>query len=135
MERYVLDTNCLVMSIPSRSPYHKILTDFLAGKFYWCVTTGILLEYEEILTQKMNHKIAVNIINAILAHKNTILVNPIYRFELITSDPDDNKFVDCAIYGNAKCIVTEDKHFNILSQIDFPQVHVIDIDTFLSQLC
>lgn len=134
MERYVLDTNCLLMSIPSRSPYHRILTEFLCGKFQWCVTTEILLEYEEILTQKMNNTIAMNIINAILANKNVVKVDPIYRFQLIQVDTDDNKFVDCAIYSNAKCIVTEDNHFNILKQIDFPKVEVIDIDTFLQIL-
>lgn len=122
------------MSIPSRSPYHKILTDFFVGKYKLCVSTSILLEYDEILTQKMSKAVAVNIINAILANKNTVLVSPMYRFELITTDPDDNKFVDCAIYANAKCIVTEDAHFDVLEKIQFPKVKVIDIDTFLSLL-
>ena len=134
MDRFTIDTNCLLMSIPSQSPYHRILIDFLCGRFKWCVSTEILLEYEEILTKKMNHTIAVNIVNAILSNKNTIMVDPMYKFQLIKADPDDNKFVDCAIYSNAKCIFTEDNHFNILRQIDFPQVEVVDIDTFLQLL-
>ena len=32
-------------------------------------------------------------------------------------DPDDNKYCDCAIAGNAKYLVTEDKHFQILKSI------------------
>jgi len=39
-------------------------------------------------------------------------------------------FVDCALNAGADCIVTNDKHFNILKEIDFPKINIIDIDTF-----
>ena len=42
----VLDTNCLVQSLPAKSPYHKIWEDFLQGKFMLCVSNEILNEYE-----------------------------------------------------------------------------------------
>lgn len=44
------------------------------------------------------------------------------------------QFVDCAIAANAKCIVTEDNHFNVLRQIPFPKVEVVGIDEFRSYL-
>lgn len=53
-----------------------------------------------------------------------------FSFGLITVDADDNKFVDCAIVANAHFIVTEDKHFNVLKNIEFPHVDVIGIDDF-----
>lgn len=28
----VLDTNCLIQSLPERSPYHKVWTDFINGR-------------------------------------------------------------------------------------------------------
>ena len=49
MERIVLDTNCLIQSIPSRSKYRKIWDSFFDGTDILCVTTSILNEYEEIL--------------------------------------------------------------------------------------
>ncbi|MBU6341467.1 MAG: PIN domain-containing protein [Bacteroidetes bacterium] len=49
-------------------------------------------------------------------------------------DPDDNKFVDCAIAGQAKYIVTEDRHFNILKKIPFPKVLVLNTDAFKKEL-
>lgn len=128
--RIVLDTNCLLISIPCSSPYHTILMAFLSGAYTLCITNEILLEYEEILTKKMNKVVASNIVNAILSSLYTLLINPVYRFRLIESDPDDNKFVDCAIHANAHYIVTEDHHYNILEQIPFPNVNVIDIDQF-----
>jgi uncharacterized protein len=41
------------------------------------------------------------------------------------TDPDDNKFVDCAIAANAKYIVTGDRHFNIMKSIDFLKLSII----------
>lgn len=53
---------------------------------------------------------------------------------MIESDPDDNKFVDCAINAKAKYIVTQDRHYNVVrfnSKFDFTAV---DIDYFLNML-
>lgn len=40
----------------------------------------------------------------------------------------DNKFVDCAVVANAKFIVTEDRHYNELKDLDFPKVETIRLD-------
>ena len=53
---------------------------------------------------------------------------------MIADDPDDNKFVDCAIIANADFIVSEDSHFNVLKTISFPSVRVIRLDEFVSEL-
>ena len=53
-----------------------------------------------------------------------------YRWNLISKDPDDNKFVDCAIFGNADFIVSDDKHFKELENVDFPKVLVVRLDEF-----
>lgn len=74
------------------------------------------------------------ILTVILNRKNVLKLDPSFEFNLIKADPDDNKFVDCAIVGNAKYIVTQDHHFNVLKQIDFPKVDVITIQQFLSEL-
>ena len=43
---------------------------------------------------------------------------------LITADPDDNKFVDCAVTAGATNIVSNDRHFRELERYDFPRVDV-----------
>ena len=134
MERIVLDTNCLVISFSRRSPYFKIWEDFFDGRFTLCVTNEIVAEYEEILSQKLGRDIAENIVNAILQSSNTLKCNVFYRFGLIEADPDDNKFVDCAIVSNARYIVTEDHHFHALKDIEFPRVEVVCIDDFVNLL-
>ena len=69
-----------------------------------------------------------------MTKENVIRIAPHFRFRLNESDPDDNKFVDCAIASNAKYIVTQDHHFNILKSIPFPKVDVVTIETFLQEL-
>lgn len=61
---------------------------------------------------------------------NIRLVTPYYRFELITSDVDDNKFVDCAIASGADYLVTNDVHFKILAQTPFPKVNTHSLQEF-----
>lgn len=49
-------------------------------------------------------------------------------------DPDDNKFVDCAIACNAKYLVSNDKHFRILKDIPFPKVELLTAQEFQKEL-
>lgn len=134
MERIVLDANCLLMAISARNRYIRIWESFLAGDFVLCVSTEILEEYEEVLARNISPRVAQYVMMILMERSNVCKVNLYYRFRLIAADPDDNKFVDCAITSNARYIVTEDRHFDVLRQIDFPKVDVIGIDDFLEEM-
>ena len=99
-----------------------------------CISNEILEEYAEVLSRNISVNVARYVIFTILERQNVRLITPYYSWKLITADPDDNKFVDCAIAANAKFIVTEDHHFNVLKDIPFPSVPVINIDEFLKEL-
>ena len=128
--RVVLDTNILLVSISAKSPFHWVYQLFLAREITLCVTTDILLEYEEIISNQMGEEAAKDVLQTIQNAPNVLQINRYYEWNLIQIDPDDNKFVDCAIAANAKYLVTEDKHFNILKTIPFPQVEVVGIKEF-----
>ncbi len=134
MRYIVLDTNCLLQALPSKSPYHKIWADILDGKISLCVNTDILEEYEEILSLKATPEIAHNVVEAIANLATTTYQNTYVHFELLPADSDDNKFVDCAIASDAEYIVTNDKHFNPLKDIPWPKVEIIMITEFIKQL-
>jgi len=104
------------------------------GKYTLCVSNEILEEYEEILAQNTNSVIASNVIQTLLNAPTVEQIETFYRFNLITQDPDDNKFVDCAIAGNATYIVSNDSHFEVLKQIDFPKLVVKKIQEFSALL-
>ena len=130
----VLDTNCLIMAISAQNRYYQVWQAFLDGKYTLCLTNSIIEEYSEVMDRNISPLISDMILTVILNRKNVLKLDPSFEFNLIKADPDDNKFVDCAIVGNAKYIVTQDHHFNVLKQIDFPKVDVITIQQFLSEL-
>ena len=134
MRRIVLDTNCLLQSLPSNSPYHKVWTGVLNGDIQLCVNTEILNEYEEILSKKTTKEIAHNIVEAIARLSTTYYQDAYYHFGLITEDADDNKFVDCAIAASAELIVTNDRHFNILKTVDWPKLTIVNLKDFVTQM-
>ena len=135
MVNIVLDTNCLIPSIKRDSIYFPVWRDFMLGKYCLCFTDDILHEYQEIIAERTGSKeVADSIISAILNRSNTKHIEVYYHFELIDEDKDDNKFVDCAIKANARYIVTEDRHFNVLKYIDFPHVDVIKLNDFIEYL-
>ena len=75
-----------------------------------CVSNEILEEYAEVLQRLAGRDTAEYVLNGILKSKYVELITPYYRFNLIQADPDDNKFVDCAIAANAHFIVTGHLH-------------------------
>jgi len=134
MRNIVLDTNCLLICLASESKFHAVWTSFLSENYRLCVSNEIMYEYEEILTRKISPKFADMIIQVILNSENVLFAHPAFRFNLISADPDDNKFVDCAIVANADYIVTQDTHFDVLKKIRFPKVNIIRIEELVKEL-
>ena len=126
--RLVLDTNSLIQCVSRRSRYHDLWLSFIDGRNQLCVTTEILNEYVEILQRETTENFASILLEVILNNPNTLFINIFYKFNLIISDPDDNKFIDCAIAAQAKYIVTEDHHYDVLRDLEFPKVDIIGLD-------
>ena len=134
MARPVLDTNSLIQCIARRSPYHELWLSFLDGRNVLCVTTEILNEYAEILERMTSPQFANLALDVIVNNPYTIFAVPFYHFHVIAADPDDDKFVDCAVVSNAKFIVTEDSHFNVLKSLVFPNVEIIKLDEIMKMI-
>lgn len=130
----VLDTNCLVQMLSVHSPWRAAWQAFREGKYMLCVTNDIVDEYEEIIERVANAAVAHNVVNAIIRSPYTRFFTPHFRFRLIEQDPDDNKFVDCAIVAGADYIVSENAHFRVLETIPFPKVNVIHLNRFMEEL-
>ncbi len=132
--KIVLDTNCLISSLSRRGQYYPVWKGLQTGEYVLCVSTEILEEYAEIITQKMSVEVATNVIHLLLESKYVELINPYFKLQLIEADHDDNKFVDCAFAANATYIVSDDKHYDVLKEVDFPQILVLKLKEFLGLL-
>lgn len=98
------------------------------------MNTEILDEYEEIFSQKTKPEVAKNVVEAIARLHTTVYQEIYVHFGLIYEDEDDNKFVDCAVSANASYIVTNDKHYNVLKNLPWPKISVVNINEFMNLL-
>jgi predicted nucleic acid-binding protein len=109
-----LDTNVLLQARARSHAYFPILDAWVAGKFTLAISTGNLLEYEEIIARLSGrehwHKFA-RLMDYVELTTGALLRVTHYHFQVINHDPDDNIFTDCAITAAADYIVTEDRHF------------------------
>lgn len=129
--KIVLDTNVLMACYSPKSSLYPIWQAFRNQKIKFCITSDIIEEYSEILCGKASPEIASLIVDIILQSPNCEYITKYFFWQLIETDPDDNKFVDCGLMANADYLVTDDRHFNILKTNSFPKIKVISAKKFL----
>lgn len=72
---------------------------------------------------------ANNFIAALQLLKTVHFTHIYFQWHLL-QDADDNKFADCAIAANADYLITNDRDFNVLNQINFPKISIVTIQEF-----
>ena len=132
--RLVLDTNVFLVSILPHHKYWWVFEGILNQKYTLLVSNEILTEYLEKCIQKYGSTLSDERLEFLLEFPNVELIAPYFNWGLIMEDEDDNKFVDCAIAGQADFIVTHDKHFRTLDEIPFPKVHTIRLENLFEIL-
>ena len=132
--RIVLDTNSLLVSIARKSKFRPIFDSIINGNITLLISNEILSEYAEIIEQKTNTIVSSNICEFLSQSNHVEQVEIYFRWNLIENDVDDDKFVDCAVSGNADFIVTDDKHFNSLLAVKFPLVKILKTMEFLEMI-
>lgn len=128
--KVVLGTNVILRAISRKSEYAILLDELYFQTYSIVVSTEILFEYEEKITEFLSKSIAKDFLDFLIILPNVEKVDAFFQLNIIQADPDDNKFVDCAFVGNVHYIVTDDKHFNIMKTIDFPKIPVITAEEF-----
>ena len=128
--KVVLDTNCLLQILGAKSRYAFLLDKFLQEEYALCVSSDILLEYEEILKEKASDTASDLFMKIISRSRNVVRKDPYYRLNIIQQDKDDNKFTDCAFACDADVIVTNDNHFSDAAKSPFPMFRVVSLDCF-----
>ncbi|MCF0050943.1 putative toxin-antitoxin system toxin component, PIN family [Dyadobacter sp. LJ53] len=126
----VIDTNVLIKTINRTNFEFFIYQAFESELFEWVVSTSILDEYEEKLTEFYSLKTAQLVLEILCTASNVVFSEPHFRWNLIEDDPDDNKFSDLAISSNSTCLVTFDKHFDVFKNIEFPRLSVLNPKQF-----
>ena len=110
MLRLVIDTNVLISSFFGGNP-KKVIDLWRTGKAVLCLSDEILKEYLRVIARLPIAPETTNRLVAILHEKRNIeLVAPSRHHAVIREDPEDDKFIDCAVEAKADCIVSGDAH-------------------------
>jgi uncharacterized protein len=135
--KIVLDTNILVSGTFWGGNSSRIIDLIDSGKIELVLSEEIIKEYnsvinrEEILDKIKNKDLILNkSIQKIIKDSN--IVNPTQQLDLIKEDPDDNKILECALYGNVDYIISNDGH--LLKIKEFNEFKIITPEEFLEIL-
>lgn len=132
MRKIILDTNVLISGIFFSGPPYPILDAWRKRKFDIVVSHEILQEYKDVfqeLSLKYEEIDSDDIIELISVNAKVFL--SIKLKEKVTDDPDDEKFIACAIASKAKIIISGDKH--LLKVNGYKGISVIKPKEFLDR--
>ena len=118
-----LDTNTLVQGRNPRHRFFPILEAVVDGRLNWAVSNRILTEYQEVICRSSGPESWTQLVRLMelleMTTNNLVRVSPQFQFNVISTDPDDNAFTDCAISVNADYVITEDAHFAPLANTGY----------------
>lgn len=115
MIRVVLDTNVIISALLKEgSAPALILSLALEGHIQLCVTEEIFAEFAGVLSrEKFQSLDQASVRKALLSIKRkSFWASPSTRINVIKIDPEDNKFLECALEAKAQYLITGNrKHF------------------------
>jgi putative PIN family toxin of toxin-antitoxin system len=114
----VIDTNVFVSSFFGGNP-RRIVDDWFSGKLILCVSRPILKEYFDVLGrfQFDREDLFEKLIRSLQQGLDTLFVDAPKEQDWIEDDPEDNKFIACAISLHAEYIVSGDPHLKRMGRI------------------
>ncbi len=128
----VIDTNIVFAALANRKgAAFKILQRFFQKQFDWVNSSQTLDEYQGVLS--VSQKISPTSLQIFLylLQKRSILIQITDTLH-ICKDPDDDKFLETAIVGEADFLVTKNlKHFPRKS---YQGVRIVNVAAFLKEL-
>jgi len=107
----VLDTNVFISGVFFRGPPYQILKAWREGRIQLLISDEIFEEYQRVgeLLSYDYPKVDLGPFLELLAI-NTEFVMPKKLQNPVCEDPDDDKFLACAIAGKSQIIISGDKH-------------------------
>lgn len=136
--RAVVDTNLFISGLFGRDSLSARLQDLWINREFELVTSiEILKEVSRVLRyprikQKFNPKEETLKRFFRLVFRKALITKDIYKTDRIADDPSDNKFLGCALEGEADYIISRDPHLRNVKQ--FHGINIVDVKTFLQKV-
>ena len=129
--KIVIDTNVVISGVFFGGYPRKILESVYRLKTAACATPEIIDEYNAIVEEMIQRKqgnLRSDILNGLIARLE--IITPITEIS-VCRDPDDDKFIGCAVDGKAVFIVSGDK--DLLSLESYKDIEIITAADFCSR--
>jgi putative PIN family toxin of toxin-antitoxin system len=109
--KVILDTNVFVSGVFFSGPPNRILKAWRDGKLELVMSLEILDEYRRVATILAEQFPPVNLQEFLgFLEKEADFYDVPALSEQVCDDPDDDKFLACALASDAKIVVSGDKH-------------------------
>ena len=130
--KIVLDTNVLISGIFFSGPPFEILTAWRNSELQIVLTQEILEEYQRVAESLADQYPTVDILPILeLMTIHGQVINTEGVDVAICEDRDDDKFVECAIAGHCKIIISGDKH--LLKISGYQEITVLKPKAFVDR--
>ncbi|MFZ5799233.1 MAG: putative toxin-antitoxin system toxin component, PIN family [Thermodesulfobacteriota bacterium] len=130
MSRVIIDTNVFVPSFFGGNP-RQIIDLWKNGAITLCLSRPIVEEYVEVL-QRLGLKEAgelEELLRLFARGFNSLYAAKTHALDIVRDDPDDNKFIECAVGLQCEVIVSGDKH--LLSVQEYMGIKIVSPREFL----
>lgn len=112
MIRAVIDTNVLFEGLTHLGPAAEVIDAWVAGEFEPCVSTALVLEYQEVLERKLSPlrgEAALKAFQALLDRSRYVPIY--YRHRPASRDPGDDLVVDCVLNSQSVLVTSNIRDF------------------------
>jgi putative PIN family toxin of toxin-antitoxin system len=135
MLKAVIDTSVFISGLVKSPSCRRIIKALEKSEFILVISPDILDELIGVMSRpKFNGVIqrdtAARLIEVIKGQ--ALLVKPAIKLNVVTDDPDDNRFLEAAVTAKANCVVSLDRH--LLELNAFRNIPVISPAKFFSLL-
>ncbi|MDQ0287864.1 putative PIN family toxin of toxin-antitoxin system [Desulfofundulus luciae] len=131
--RITVDTNILISALGWNGPEAAVIEMVLESKIELCLSAQILSEFYRV-TQYPKFRFTNEEVDGFIGRllPVVIFVTPTQKIDVVTSDPDDNKIIECAIAGESDYIISGDKH--LLELKNYRGISILRASDFLQLL-
>ena len=115
--KVVIDTNIFVSSFFGGNP-RKIVDFWKKGKITLCLSKDILDEYVDVL-QRIglgDGREVEELLSLFAKGFNILFTTKTPKIKAVRDDPDDDKFIECAVGLKAEVIITGDKALKAMNE-------------------
>ncbi|MCK5355553.1 MAG: putative toxin-antitoxin system toxin component, PIN family [Methyloprofundus sp.] len=133
MVKVVIDTNVFISSFFGGIP-RKIINQWKNGDITLCISQDIIEEYLEVLNRLgLEDKKEIELLCRLFAEGyHSIFAAKTPSLNVVIDDPDDDKFLECAVALDCKMVVSGDKHLRKIKK--YIDIEILSPREFASRL-